>query len=678
MLHGSRDASPTRYRRARRGHARGMLAFAAVCVSLVLCAPTVALAVNLPVDFSDRNLEAVVRTALNEPTATIMMSDMQTLTSLNAQNKGIHTLDGLQHASNLTNLNLVYNEIATITPVGFLTKLKTLSIDENNISDISPISTLTTLTAFYASGNDITTITPVAGLTGLVYVSFANNSITTITPVAGLTKLEYLDLNGNRIKSISAVSGLSALKHLLLDANFFINDLSPLVGHTNLTELGLSNNNVVDLSPLNGLTGLRKLRIEYNAVTSLAPIGSLTGLTLLRATGNQLTTIAPVASLTNLEYLSLGDDNVTSVMPLLGLSNLKELSLYMNEISSVDGLGVLNKLETLGLGKNQITSIEPLRGMPSLTNLSIWDNPLTSIAPVSSLTTLTALDIGNLGLSDLTPVSGLHNLRTLQAYGNHFSDLTPLSGMTSLDQVYFAGNDITDISPLLGLPLTYAGVPQNWLYLAPGSQARLTLDALLAKPCAVEYYDQHAGGVLVGTARSSSGGALGGVTLAVAGGPNAVTAANGTFVAGLAQPGVRTLTFSKPYYSSYVMTLSVDADTTHTVDATLTPVQLPLTIKRSPTGYGHTYRRKHGVARFTFSATLIDARGVVAGKRVYLQTKKSGGSWKTGYTMITDSKGKASHRFAARKKGTTYYRWVSKANAYDMAKTLPSQKVVVK
>ena len=46
--------------------------------------------------------------------------------------------------------------------------------------------------------------------------------------------------------------------------------------------------------------------------------------------------------------------------------------------------------------------------------------------------------------------------------------------------------------------------------------------------------------------------------------------------------------------------------------------------------------------------------------------------------MITNLSGKVSHRFAAKKRSTTYYRWYSKANAYDQAKTMPSQKVVVK
>jgi hypothetical protein len=366
------------------------------------------------------------------------------------------------------------------------------------------------------------------------------------------------------------------------------------------------------------------------------------------------------------------------VAPLLGMAKLKSLNLYANEIVSVTGLGGLSKLETLNLGSNHITSIQPLSGMLSLSNLGVASNPVTSIAPVSTLATLTALNIGNDNVSDLAPVAGLHNLEVLHAYGNRISDLTPLSGIASLDQVYLTDNDVSDISPLVGLSLSYAGLYNNWLYLVPGSPARSDLDALLAKGCAVEYEPQKAGGVFTGTARAAVGGVLGGVKVSVTGGPRAVTSPNGMFVAGLVQPGVRAVTFSKPFYASYVTTVSVAADTTYSVNATLTPLQLPPTIKRSPTGSSRTYRRKHGVARYTFSAVLSDARGLMKGKTVYLQHRRPGGKWHTAYKLTTDSSGKVAHRFVTRKKGTAYYRWYSKASAYSKSKTTSSQKVVVK
>ena len=97
------------------------------------------------------------------------------LTNLEARNKGIVDLTGLELA----------------------TDLRTLGLGRNNIHDLSPLS----------------------GLTGLVYLNLGSNQISDITPLSGLTRLEVLGLSDNQLEDLSPLEGLANLKDLNLNGN---------------------------------------------------------------------------------------------------------------------------------------------------------------------------------------------------------------------------------------------------------------------------------------------------------------------------------------------------------------------------------------------------------------------------------------------------------------------------
>ena len=76
----------------------------------------------------DANLERVLREALNlPPGAPITEADMRQLTSLNAKNRQIIKLAGLEYATNLTELRLGENPITDISPLAHLTQTYTLA-----------------------------------------------------------------------------------------------------------------------------------------------------------------------------------------------------------------------------------------------------------------------------------------------------------------------------------------------------------------------------------------------------------------------------------------------------------------------------------------------------------------------------------------------------------------------
>jgi hypothetical protein len=98
-------------------------------------------------------------------------------------------------------------------------------------------------------------------------------------------------------------------------------------------------------------------------------------------------------------------------------------------------------------------------------------------------------------------------------------------------------------------------------------------------------------------------------------------------------------------------------------------------ITRTPAGSSKSYKRKKGTARYTLAAVVRAGDGSpVQGLKITLQTSKNGKTkWKNSYALVTNANGAVSKKFAVRKKGTTYYRWVASG-----APTTGKQKIVVK
>ena len=199
------------------------------------------------VDIPDANLRAVIETALRKARgAPITRAEMATLTRIDAPNKGIRNLTGLEHATNLQTLELGRvrvndewvnsNDISNLSPLSNLTKLTSLSLSDNSISDISALSNLTNLTWLDLWENSISDISVLSNLTNLTVLFLSNNSISDISVLSNLTNLTVLFLSNNSISDISVLSNLTNLTVLFLYSNS-ISDISVLSNLTNLDRL---------------------------------------------------------------------------------------------------------------------------------------------------------------------------------------------------------------------------------------------------------------------------------------------------------------------------------------------------------------------------------------------------------------------------------------------------------
>lgn len=186
--------------------------------------------------FADANLEEAVRSELGVPPGNdLTCEQVATLTNLNAGDRGITSLVGIQN----------------------LTSLQSVELGGNSITDISPVSALTSLQVLGFFGNSITDISAVSGLTNLWLLELSNNSISDISPVGGLTNLTHLGIAANLLTDVSPLSTLTGLITLGLGNNFSLTDIGALVGLINLQELFLVNNHSLsNIQPLLDNTGL--------------------------------------------------------------------------------------------------------------------------------------------------------------------------------------------------------------------------------------------------------------------------------------------------------------------------------------------------------------------------------------------------------------------------------------
>jgi len=120
------------------------------------------------VAFPDKNLEKVIRDALDKPAEeAITPEELTGLTVLYAPQQNITDLFGIEYCTNLAELDLAYNQINDLSPLASLSSLTLLQLQFNQISDISPLASLTKLVRLEIHNNQISDISPLVENSGL-------------------------------------------------------------------------------------------------------------------------------------------------------------------------------------------------------------------------------------------------------------------------------------------------------------------------------------------------------------------------------------------------------------------------------------------------------------------------------------------------------------------------------
>jgi len=401
------------------------------------------------VRFVDPRLEAAIREAIKKYEGPITRGDLAGLTKLEAFDRGIENLTGVEHCANL----------------------EVLLLNGNNISDIAVLSKLTNLRELYLSGNNITDISPLKELADLRKLDLHDNSISEVTSLGELTKLEWLRLDHNNI-----------------------DDITPLRSLMNLKALDLSHNNISDITPLGELVNLRVLWLRYNSITDITPLRNLSDLEVLDLSHNSINDITSLGNLGNLKWLYLDNNSINDISPI---ENLMKIGGWFEGSWGQEREGIWIQL---GLSNNQIKDIKPLVNNPGLDpgdGVDLRGNPLSDrayqedipklktrgvwllydlresgvtfrdpnlesairgalgkpegVITDSDLKKLITLDASGRGIQDLTGIERCVNLEELFLSRNRISDISPLGQLTKLKRLYLDENEISDISSLENL-----------------------------------------------------------------------------------------------------------------------------------------------------------------------------------------------------------------------------------
>lgn len=268
---------------------------------------------------TDTNLLTAVRTALSKPSGDITASDMLNLTSLQASNKGIADLTGLEYATNLMDLDVSFNSITNLSPL--ITNLQSRSVngytynltyndladeEENvitlcfygyvhhipqnstavNIVDANLLSTIQTilgkvditakdmlsLTSLTANSSSISSLGGLEYALNLESLSLNGNDIEDITPILQLEKISSISINNNKITSWEVKEGDSLLASLDISYNHVSNVDYIINNYSHLTSLNAEQNYIRYIS---GTTStIQTLNIKNNQVEDISFLSS--------------------------------------------------------------------------------------------------------------------------------------------------------------------------------------------------------------------------------------------------------------------------------------------------------------------------------------------------------------------------------------------------------------------
>jgi len=106
----------------------------------------------------DPGLNTAIRQTLQKPIGPLSQQDLLTLTNLDASNRNIRSINGLEAAHSLVALGLQSNLLTNFTLPNGITNLAFLDLSRNSLTNVTLSPDTTRLTNIVLSGNPLTTV----------------------------------------------------------------------------------------------------------------------------------------------------------------------------------------------------------------------------------------------------------------------------------------------------------------------------------------------------------------------------------------------------------------------------------------------------------------------------------------------------------------------------------------
>lgn len=278
---------------------------------------------NPIIQLEDPGLESAIREKLDRARGPIYQTDLNTITELDASNKGITSLHGIERFTKLVNLNLENNKIDDLSPLQSLLKLRSLNLNNNGIIDLNELN----------------------------FVALEN------IPLEQLS-LRHNVSNKERLSDISTLESMVSLTKLDLRDNH-VTDLTALGNLTNLVDLDLRENKFIDIEVLSNLTKLEELNLRENNIDSIEPISNLLNLKYLNIHSNtKIQSLGPISDLVNLETLIMRDVSIENQIDVLEhLTKLQRINVLDTGIENEDTKELFSNLRSQGALKGEVRPI---------------------------------------------------------------------------------------------------------------------------------------------------------------------------------------------------------------------------------------------------------------------------------------------------------------------------------
>ncbi len=443
----------------------------------------------------DPGLASAIHSALNiEDGKPITRAHLRQLTHLNASDRSISSLNGLEHAVNLKSLGLYGNRLSEVS-LSKLKKLESLDLTANPLSKVS-LSNLPELTELRLVNNTLSELS-LANLKNLKYLVVESSTISKLSlsnlpnlrevnqhrkpgawgpapfvwpsdmnlshlgiselSLSKLPHLKELDLSDNHLSDLSFLKDVRNLTHLNLSNNGISKITFPelfTLNNPKLILLNLSNNLLTTESArlVSGFFDLKYLDFSHNRISDVLYVagdGALDGIPTYTALYTAL------ASNLKLTHLNLDNNLLLGVLRLHpeDFQRLTDLHLNNNHFSEVSLSGGPRNLKLIRLKNNPVSKVS-LSGLTNMTYFGSIIDPGNHLSEVSlsDLTNMRSLTLAECPLLSKVSVSELPNLEEMYILRNPLLSEVSLAGIPNLNYLRFAWNDSLSTLSLPELP----------------------------------------------------------------------------------------------------------------------------------------------------------------------------------------------------------------------------------
>ena len=166
---------------------------------------------GLAQSIADPMLELVIRESLDQPAAVLTSQELAQVTQLDASNRGIKTLKGIEQLQNLELVDLSYNPIWDLAPLVELPGLKNLNLRGTAVTNIAPVAEIKSLEYLNIHSLGLESLEPIAELINLQTLIMRNVYIGDSTDfLLDLVELQRLNIRNTSFSDSSVLASLMA------------------------------------------------------------------------------------------------------------------------------------------------------------------------------------------------------------------------------------------------------------------------------------------------------------------------------------------------------------------------------------------------------------------------------------------------------------------------------------